>query len=183
MLMNPTRLRRIYDNEALVDADKDALTLPELMDTVSAALFTELGQAPKTQYTARKPMISSLRRNLQREMVDRLIDLAQPGGDRTAAAKPISTLALSQLRQLKDKIAKALAAEPGKMDPYTRAHLEDAQVRITKALEAPYIFNARDLRPRMPVFFFRSPDGQDGQAACNHPGCSCQSRGWDTRRE
>jgi hypothetical protein len=182
MLMSPTRLRRIYDNESLIDQDKDAVTLPELMDTVTTAVFSEVGTVPKTQHTARKPLISSLRRNLQRELVDRLIDLAQPGGDRTAAAKPISNLALAHLRQLKERIGKALAAEPGKLDPYTRAHLEDAHVRITKALEAPYIFNARDLRPRMPSFFFQTPPGQ-AQGACPVPGCNCQSRGWDTRRE
>src|SRR5262249_50618749 len=28
MLLNPTRLRRVYDNEFLVDAEKDAVTLP-----------------------------------------------------------------------------------------------------------------------------------------------------------
>jgi hypothetical protein len=60
-------------------------------------------------------------------------------------------------------------------------HLEDAQVRITKALDAPYIFNARDLRPRssVPFFFFQAPPGQQ----CSQPGCACQTRGWDTRRE
>jgi hypothetical protein len=183
MLLNPTRLRRIYDNEALIEADKDAVTLPEYMETVTGAIFTELGSVAKTQHTARKPMISSLRRNLQRELVDRLIDLAQPGGDRTAAAKPISNLALLHLRQLKERVEKCLAAdvgkEGGKLDSYTRAHLQDAQVRITKALEAPYIFNARDLRPQIPRFFFQTPPGD---AACSDPACSCRTRGWDTRR-
>ena len=94
MLMNPTRLRRIYDNESLVEADKDAITLPELLDVVTHSIFTEVDKAPQGKFTARKPMISSLRRNLQRELVDRLIDLARPGEDMTAAAKPISNLAL-----------------------------------------------------------------------------------------
>jgi hypothetical protein len=128
-------------------------------------------------------MISSLRRNLQRELVDRLIDLAQPGGDRTAAAKPISNLALMHLRLLKERVEKCLAAdtgkEGGKLDPYSKAHLQDAQVRITKALEAPYIFNARDLRPQIPRFFFQAPPDD---AACSDPACSCRTRGWDTRR-
>src|SRR5207302_2176470 len=81
MLMNPTRLRRIYDNESLVDRDQDAVTLPELMETVTGAVVTELETKLQGKFTARKPMISSLRRNLQRELIDRLIDLAQPGGD------------------------------------------------------------------------------------------------------
>jgi hypothetical protein len=180
MLMNPTRLRRIFDNESLIEQDKDAVTLPELMEAVVAAIFTELKEPSKVQHTARKPRISSLRRNLQRELVDRLIDLAQPGDDGTAATKPISNLALMHLRQLKEQIHKALTSEPAKLDTYTKAHLQDAQVRITKALDAPYIFNARDMRPRMPGFFFQAPQGQ---AACSVPGCSCQMRGWDTRSQ
>jgi len=182
MLMNPTRLRRIYDNESLVEEDKDAVTLPELMDTVSAAIFTELDKRSDAKFTARKPMISSLRRNLQRELIDRLIDLSQPGGDDSAASKPISNLALAHLRQLKDKVANALKADPAGIDPYTKSHLEDAKIRITKALEAPYIFNVRDLSPRGSFpFFFQTPPGQ--AQTCNHPGCRCQGLGWDTRRE
>lgn len=179
MLMNPTRLRRIYDNESLVDREQDAVTLPELMETVTAAVFGELDKVPAGKFSARKPMISSLRRNLQRELVDRLIDLAQPGGDKSAAAKPISNLAMMHLRQLKKEIEKTLKAEPGAVDAYTKAHLEDAQVRITKALDAPYIFNARDFAPRVSFPFFFQP--QPGQA-CNHPGCACERGGWDTRR-
>jgi hypothetical protein len=180
MLMNPTRLRRIYDNESLVDRDQDAITLPELMDTVTKAIFSELQTQPQGKFTARKPMISSLRRNLQRGLVDRLINLAQPGGDMTAAAKPISNLALMHLRQLKGDIEKTLKAEPGILDGYTKAHLEDAQIRITKALDAPFIFNARDFAPRYSLpFFVQTPPA----AACNIPGCSCQTSGWDTRRE
>ena len=69
----------------------------------------------------------------------------------------------------------------GSVDAYTKAHLQDAQVRITKALDAPYIFNTRDLRPRSsPFFFFQTPPGQ----GCAQPGCNnCQGRGWDSRSE
>jgi hypothetical protein len=179
MLLNPTQLRRVYDNESLVEQDKDALTLPELMETVTGAIYSELDKMPQGPYTARKPMISSTRRNLQRELIDRLIDLAQPGGSTSAAAKPISNLALSQLRQLKEKIGRALKAEGAGLDSYTRAHLEDAQVRITKALDAPYIFNARDLRPRYsPGLVFQTPSAR----GCGEPGCNCQSLSWNTRR-
>ncbi len=177
MLLNPTRLRRIYDNEALIDPDKDAVTLPELMQTVVGAVFTELDKMPEGDFTNRKPMISSLRRNLQRDLTDRLIDLAQPGGDTSTASKPISNLAMMHLRQLKDKIEKALKTEA--VDAYTKAHLQDAQVRITKALDAPYIFNARDLVPRFTMpFFFHSSPGQ----ACSDPGCRCNASSWDSRR-
>jgi hypothetical protein len=125
-------------------------------------------------------MITSMRRNLQRELVDRLIDLAQPGGDKSAAAKPISNLAMMHLRQLKKEIEGALKADAAVLDAYSKAHLEDAQMRITKALEAPFIFNARDLAPRPSFPFFFQP--QPGQV-CNDPNCSCARGGWDTRRD
>ena len=65
MLMNPTTLRRVYDNEFRVPSDQDALTLPELLQTVNTAIWKELDQAPPEKpFTARKPMICSLRRNL-----------------------------------------------------------------------------------------------------------------------
>jgi uncharacterized protein DUF4953/uncharacterized protein DUF5117 len=179
MLLNPTRLRRIYDNESLVDQDKDALTLPELMATVTDNIFSEVEKAPQGKFSARKPAISSLRRNLQRELVDRLIALAQPNGDNSAAAKPISNLALEHLRQLKDKIGRTLQAS-ATLDPYTRAHLRDAEIRITKALDAPYIFNARDLAPRFPTFFLQPTPAASSQG-CNHPGCQCQGLSWDAR--
>ena len=180
MLLNPTRLRRIYDNEALVDRDADAVTLPELMETITAAVFHELDATPKGKFSARKPMISSLRRNLQRQLVDRLIDLAKPGEYDAAATKPISNLAMMHLRQLKKELERTLKAEPGSIDGYSKAHLEDAQTRITKALEAPIIFNTRDLVPRYSYpLFFQDPQGQ----SCGVPGCSCRSGAVPARRE
>ncbi len=142
-LMYPTTLRQIYDNEFLVPADEDALTLPELLDTVSKAVWSELEQKPDKKYTVRKPMISSLRRNLQREHLERLIDLSKVESRGTAAYKPISDLVLEQLRQIKEcKIDSILNADNNNnLDTYTRAHLKDASMQIKKALEAQYVYS------------------------------------------
>ena len=140
-LMYPTTLRRIYDNEFLVPADEDALTLPELLETLTKAIWSELDQKPDKKYTARKPMISSLRRNLQREHLERLIDLSKPDSRSTAAHKPISNLVLEQLRQIKQsKIDPVLETHDENLDPYTRAHLKDASMQVKKALEAQYVY-------------------------------------------
>jgi len=147
MLMNPTTLRLVYDNEVSTTADVDVLTLPELLETISTAIWTELDKPPAQGATARKPVISSLRRNLQREHLERLIDLTLPSAGFSAAHKPISNLALLRLRELKDRIVKALE-QKGLLDPYTLAHLTEAQVRIDKALDAQYIYNTNDLRGR-----------------------------------
>ncbi len=167
-IMNPTTLRRVYDNEYLVPSDEDALTLPELMFTVSDDIWSELDDM-KTNgtYTARQPMISSLRRNLQREHLERLIDLTKPSGFLGAAQKPISNLALHKLRELDTKLEGWLT--PGKtsrIDPYTEAHLSEAKTRVEQVLAAEFIYNTDDISSGggFPgVFFFNAPQG-DNQA-------------------
>ncbi|MEN0019594.1 MAG: zinc-dependent metalloprotease [Planctomycetota bacterium] len=139
MLMNPTTLQRVYDNEFRVASDEDALTLPELLETVTSSIWTELDSAtPRKSYTSREPMISSLRRNLQREHLERLIDLGLTEDTFTAAYKPISDLARLHLSELGDKAKDKLNKD---MDPYTRAHLKQVSDRIAAALSAEYIAN------------------------------------------
>jgi hypothetical protein len=140
-LMNPTTLKRVYDNEFRIPADQDSLTLPELLTTVTNGVWTELDAKAEGEYSPRKPLISSLRRNLQREHLDRLIDLTMPGSGQGAAGRSISTLATEQLRQIVKKIEAAQAASADKHDAYTTAHLSQARDRITKALDAHYILN------------------------------------------
>lgn len=140
-LMNPTTLGRVYDNEFRVAADADMLTLPEMLNTVSDTIWTELGVQAEGQYSARKPLISSLRRNLQAEHLDRLIDLTLPGRSQSAAGRTISMLAAEQLRSIGQKIEAAQAAAADRHDPYTTAHLNQAAARIAKALDADYILN------------------------------------------
>ncbi len=156
MLMNPTTLRRVFDNEYRIPADQDALTLPELLDTISTSVWSELDKSPSGKFTARKPMISSLRRNLQREYVERMIDLTFPGAGSGEAYKPVSNLAMFKLRQLKDKLA-TFVDEKGKgsnLDPYTQAHLSEAKVRIEKALDASYVYNTGSAGGGLPFLMF-----------------------------
>jgi len=143
MLINPTTLRGVLDNEYRTPADVDMVTLPELLDAVGAAIWAELDKPLPDGATARKPTVSSLRRNLQREHLDRLIDLTMPQSGMSAADKPISNLAMVRLRDLSTKIAKTME-QANILDPYTLAHLSEANVRITKALDAQYIYNIKD---------------------------------------
>ena len=141
MLMNPSTLRLVYDNELRADPDDDVVTLPELLDAIGDEIWTELDSAPSGKSSVRKPWISSLRRNLQREHLQRLIDLTMEEDSYNAASKPIRTLAAHRLSKLEGKIKKALKT-PSKLDAYTLAHLSEAKNRIEKALDADYIYNA-----------------------------------------
>lgn len=140
-LMKPTTLNRVYDNEFRVPADEDALTLPELLGTLDTAVWSELDAEAEGEFSARKPAISSLRRNLQREHLERLIDLTMPSRSSSPASRTISTLASQELRELVERINACQEAAGERHDPYTTAHLTQARSRIEKALEADYILN------------------------------------------
>jgi hypothetical protein len=144
MLMNPTTLRRIYDNELRVPADQDALTLPEVLRALTDAIWQELDKGPDKQYTARVPLVSSLRRNLQQEHLERLIDLSVPGTVRTEADKPISNLASFELNRIRERVEKVLEGRD-KIDAYTLAHLEKLIEQIEKRQNAEFIYNAEDI--------------------------------------
>ncbi|MEM8756259.1 MAG: zinc-dependent metalloprotease, partial [Planctomycetota bacterium] len=156
MIMNPTTLGNVYDNEFRVEAGEDAITLPEVMEKTVAEVFRELEEEADGDFSARNPMISSFRRNLQLTMVDRLINFTKPGSMWGAAAAPVRTLSTHYLRDINDKIQGAAVAD---VDPYTEAHLSELSNRITKALEADYIYNAADFGGRRSGFFFGRTTG------------------------
>ena len=162
MIMNPTTLRRVFDNEFRVASDQDMITLPEVLETIGTAIWSELDDLPEKKFTARSPMISSLRRNLQREHLERLIDLSMPGAGSSAAYKPISNLVLVELRSIRDKAKRIIDEGGDKVDPYTKAHLSETQEIITRALESEYIYNAKDIGGGPTFLFFRMKEENQG---------------------
>ena len=165
MLMNPTRLERVYDNEFLTPAKEDMVTLPEVFTTVSDAVWRELKQSSDREYTARQPMISSLRRNLQREYLERLIDLSMAEAWGNASRKAVSNLAINQLRKLSTQIGKVTQDGAESLDPYSQAHLAEAKLRIDKALDASYIYNLNSAGMGGQMFYFFGKGPQDPASA------------------
>ncbi len=153
-LMNPTVLRRVHDNESRVSLETDVLTLPELMGAVTKSIWTEIAAKPEGKFTDRQPAISSLRRNLQFEHLNRLFDLAELRGT-TAALKPIANLATLTLQDLKTQLA--AAKEFGNLDTYSRAHVLDLHDRIAKFLEGKYARNTGGAAGGG-IFIMREPD-------------------------
>lgn len=139
LLLSPTRLRRIYDNEFRTRDEEETLTVVELFSEVSDAIWSELSE--KTgRYTVKQPMISSLRRNLQREHLERLIDLSLPRDGSSASMRTIANLAVARLRSIQKAIEER--GDTG-LDDYSSAHLADASARIDKALESVYVVSGR----------------------------------------
>lgn len=157
MVMNSTTLRRIYDNELRLPADQEALTLPEVLESLTDAIWQELEKAPNKQYTARVPLVSSLRRNLQQEHLERLVDLSIPGDVRTEAYKPIANLASYELDRILKKIDNVLTKGGNKLDPYTRSHLAELKEQVEKRRDAQFIYNAKDVGGSSlgSIFFFQ----------------------------
>ncbi len=153
-LMRSTTLRRVYDNEFRTPADEDAFSLPELLESITGEIWSELDGEVDEEYTSRSPMISSLRRNLQREHMERLIDLTLPGNGSSAAYKAISNLCVMELRGIHSDVNKILEAGGENLDAYTKAHLYEAQQRIEKALDADYVYNQAPAAGGLPFLIF-----------------------------
>jgi len=134
MILNPSTLGRVYDNEQRVPAGEQALTLPEVMATLSGEIFKEISPSSLGSDDARKPVISNFRRGLQADYADRLIAVATGKAGLPRVARQLSAL---ELRGLKARLDATVAkATEGNCDAYTRAHLADLQARTDAALAA-----------------------------------------------
>jgi hypothetical protein len=165
MVLNPQSLARVLDQEYRVPAEEDALTLPEVLHAISDSIWSELESRPAKAHTARRPMVSSLRRNLQREHIERLIDLSLPNAQFGIAGRPISNLSTHYLRTLHDKLDRILERQASKLDPYTTAHFSEAKIRITGVLDAQFIYNTDDIGGGgggLPFFFMEPGDERGG---------------------
>lgn len=122
-LLSGDRLSRLKDIE-LKTKPENALTLPELFETLQSGIWTEVIK-PKGQ-----PMkIASLRRGLQRQYLDILTGMVLR---KEYVPEDARTLAWYKLRQLNEKL-KGVNSE----DEYTKAHLLETRDRIEKVLNAP----------------------------------------------
>ena len=134
LVLNPGTLGRVYDNEQRVAAGDQALTLPEIMKTLSDEIFKEISPSNLGSDDPRKPVVSNFRRNLQADYTDRLVAIATGKAGLPRVARQLSA---QELRGLKVRLDATMAkASEGNCDPYTRAHFADLQARTNAALEA-----------------------------------------------
>ncbi|WP_375513749.1 zinc-dependent metalloprotease [uncultured Nostoc sp.] len=128
-LLDSDRLNRLQDIE-LKTLPGEALSMPELFDTLQTGIWTEV-------LTPGEPKpISSIRRSLQREHLNILLEMMLGTTDTPEDGR---TLAWYKLRQLQKAIDIRLKQLSESLDIYTLAHLEASGDRITKALNAQLI--------------------------------------------
>lgn len=128
-LLDSDRLNRLQDIE-LKTPPGEALSIPELFDTLQTGIWTEV-------LTPGEPKpISSIRRSLQREYLNILLEMMLDTNDTPEDGR---TLAWYELRQLQKAINVRLKQLSESLDIYTLAHLEASGDRIAKALNAQLI--------------------------------------------
>ncbi|HEX9692506.1 MAG TPA: zinc-dependent metalloprotease [Gemmatimonadales bacterium] len=124
-ITNPFLLARIRDAEVKFGAS-NVLTIPELMNGISNAVWSEVWNAPGRN-------VPSMRRDLQRAHLDRMIAFVTDPPDRTPA--DARSVARAELEDLHQRLTRRLTP-PFSFDAYTTAHLNEAKIRIERALEA-----------------------------------------------
>jgi hypothetical protein len=135
LIVNPSTLTRVMDNELRTPAGQDAITLPELMNALSGEIYKELGESNAGKgWNDRNPMVSAFRRNLQVDYTDRLIKVATGNA---SMPRTVRQQAQFELEKLSTRLA--ALEKSGKLDGYTAAHVSDMAERVKKAREAIYV--------------------------------------------
>jgi hypothetical protein len=145
-------LSRLQNQELQVDPAGEPLKMAEVFKVLTEGIWSELAApAEKGEGKGREVTLSTIRRNLQREHLRRLctmvlgnrrspyedmfvfISFSGGGGSVPADAR---SLARFHLKEIGNRIGKALDEKGVTIDDTTRAHLEECRHKIGKVLEA-----------------------------------------------
>ncbi len=148
-LLSPAVLNRMQNLASKADKDDQPLQVAEVFRCLTDCVFADLPLSSDKAGAAKSTII---RRNLQREYLQRLTDLVVGskssgggivlmggmiiiggGGDAPPDAKSLSRM---HLREISKRIDLALNDRKSPLDDTTRAHLEETKERIAKALNA-----------------------------------------------
>ena len=142
MILNPETLGRIYDNEFRASSS-DVLKLSDIFKSITDEAFLELYEYEPTGYSSSSPLITSLRRNLQRLYVDRLIDLSMANNGFGSISSPMSNLSRFELKRIKKslEVLKDKSNHFSKLDQYSSSHLNEIHSLISKAEDSTYLYN------------------------------------------
>lgn len=138
-LLSDDRLQRLRNLE-LKTGQGQALTIPELFETLQTGIWTEVWQPDEASLN-----ISSIRRALQREYLDLLTNMVLR---RSQVPEDARTLAWYQLDRLEGRIDGVLGDYRDELDAYSKAHLAESRDRITKALDAPLEAKQQQGKPK-----------------------------------
>jgi hypothetical protein len=137
-IASPPVLQRVYDAE-LKSKSTDKFTAAELIQRTKALVWGNLDLPEGAKFTDSQPMLSSLRRNLQRQHVQYLLATVESRPGMLVSAD-LQGMVAYQLRELSDQIGALTApANGGKIDFATRAHFSETKRQIDRVLNSPAI--------------------------------------------
>jgi hypothetical protein len=153
--LNASTLNRLENQQLQADAGSDPLRIEEVFRSLTDGIWSDVaGAAAKDAKDAKagKVALTTMRRNLQREYLRRLMTMVLGsrsgglgdsfaylvilGGGNSSVPADARALARLHLGEIGDRIDKALADKGGQMDDTTKAHLKECRQRIAKVLEA-----------------------------------------------
>jgi hypothetical protein len=136
-MVSPQVLQRVYDAE-LKSKATDKFTAAELIQRTKSLVWGNLEMSDGAKFTDSQPMISSIRRNLQRQHVQYLLATIESRPGQLVSADLQGMVAYT-LRDLSDKIGSLLGAGATKIDFASRAHLSETKRQIDRVLNSPAI--------------------------------------------
>jgi len=126
-LLSGSRLARLRNIELKTTSAEQALTLPELFDTVQSGIWGEVLNPEQDL------KLSSIRRGLQREHLNLMSGMILRS---ISVPEDARSIAWYELRQLQKALNNTLKRRGDEMDVYTLAHLEETSDRVNKILDA-----------------------------------------------
>lgn len=140
-LCSPQVLQRVYDAE-MKGTVEDRFTAAQLITKVRDAIWTGLNVPDNATFSDAKPLLTSIRRNLQRQHLQYLLAIADSESS-SLVSPDIQSMTRFALRELAEQINGALTkarTEGGsRLDFATRAHLTECKAQIDRVLNAPYV--------------------------------------------
>jgi hypothetical protein len=133
-LIYPWTLESLEETQLRVAEGEDVYTIDELFETLTDAVFKELGTIKEGEFTAKKPAIALTQRMLQNDYFE-ILSLYSLGWLYPSSGQSV---ARQQLTSLSSNIQVLLTGKT-KLDAASRIHLLSLQERIKKVLDANII--------------------------------------------
>ena len=135
-IFSPWNLERIHDMEMQIPKEQDAMTVTEVVRTITESIFSELEgkDLDKKEFTNRSPFIQSLRRNLQQEYLQFLFFMGPSRAARLFYNGDVICVVNLELQALLKKASMLLENGNLKLDAYSHSHLVEMKRLIEKEL-------------------------------------------------
>ena len=150
--LDPGTLNRLQEYALQADDPQQALQMSEIFEALTDAIWSELPASKEALKNQPKIALTTIRRNLQREHLRSLSQLAlgsrqqggsmlmlllgESSGPAPADARSLARQHLRQIESRTERVLKNKAGNVAQLDATSRAHLEEVQEQIQKVLKA-----------------------------------------------